>query len=422
MRSNRQSAIGNRQSSWLAIVLLAACLIRVASVAGFQLLPPLGIGGREPVRLAEHPLFPDSVEYLKVTENILAGRGVMVDHASQIGRMPGYPVFLAATWGLFGKSLLAARLAQALVGTLAVWLVWRLGRAVFGDFEGLAAAWILAVYPFAVMFTPLILAETVFIAFLLWGALCLRSAWAGRTGSAALAGLAFGLATLVRASLLPGVLLFAAAWVLLRRFAKGAVARATLMLAVFAATMTPWTVRNWLASGGHFVPTTLRAGPSLYEALNPEADGGPMMDRINWGWGTTGLSEYEQHRLWQQRAAAWARANPGRVLALAGRKLVRFWNPIPNAGEFRRPLLCAAIAVPYVAVMLLALVGLAGSWRRLEACLILLLPVVYYALLHVVFVSSIRYRLPVMPLLMVVAGHGAARLLRRVARERPSPQ
>jgi len=303
-----------------------------------------------------------------------------------------------------------------------VWLVWRLGRAVFGDFEGLAAAWILAVYPFAVMFTPLILAETVFIAFLLWGALCLRSAWAGRTGSAALAGLAFGLATLVRASLLPGVLLFAAAWVLLRRFAKGAVARATLMLAVFAATMTPWTVRNWLASGGHFVPTTLRAGPSLYEALNPEADGGPMMDRINWGWGTTGLSEYEQHRLWQQRAAAWARANPGRVLALAGRKLVRFWNPIPNAGEFRRPLLCAAIAVPYVAVMLLALVGLAGSWRRLEACLILLLPVVYYALLHVVFVSSIRYRLPVMPLLMVVAGHGAARLLRRVARERPSPQ
>ncbi len=399
-----------------------ALLLRLAAVTAFQLLPPMAVGGREPARPAAQPPFPDSLEYLSVAGNIAAGRGLMVGEASQIGRMPGYPAFLAATWGLCGGSLLAARVAQAVVGTVAVWLAWRLGRSLYGEREGLASAWLLAVYPFVVAFTPLLLAETVFAALLLWGMLSLRAAWDGRSGAAALAGLAFGLATLVRASLLPGVLLFAVLWVLLSRFAKGAVGRAALMVAVFAAVMAPWVVRNYFASGGHLVPTTLRAGPSLYEALNPEADGGPMMDRIDWGWGAEGLSEYEQHRLWQRRAVAWARANPGRVLELAGRKAVRFWNPIPNAGEFRRPLVCAAVALPYVAAMVLAAVGLAGSWRRANVHLILLLPVVYHALLHMVFVSSIRYRMPVMPFVLVVAGHGLVRLAERAGAGRATPR
>ncbi|MFW6162839.1 MAG: ArnT family glycosyltransferase, partial [Planctomycetota bacterium] len=293
--------------------------------------------------------------------------------------------------------------------------LWRLGRALFGEREGVVAAAILAVYPHAVLFTPLVLAETLFVALLLWGLVSLRSAWAGRTRAAGVAGLALGLGTLVRASLLPGVFFLTAAWVVLRRFAKGAVGGAALMVLVFAATMTPWVVRNWRASGGHFVPTTLRAGPSLYEALNPRADGGPMMDRIDWGRGTEGLSEYEANRLWQRRAIEWAKENPGRALALAGRKLARFWNPVPNAPEFRTPLLSVAIAVPYLLVLALAAAGLRDWWRRPEVHLILVLPVLYHALLHAVFVSSIRYRMPVMPLIIVLAAPGLLRVLRRAA-------
>ena len=400
----------------LVAIVLVAALARVAAVVVVHRIP-LFRGVSRSLQPAVVPIFPDSLEYLKVADNILAGRGLMVDQASRIGRMPGYPVFLAAVRGVWGESLLAARLAQVVVGVAGVWLVWLLARAVYGEREAVAAAAIAAVYPLLVLHTPLLLAETVFITLLLWGLLSLRAAAAEqRLGSAALAGLALGLATLVRASLLPFVPLAAVVWVARWRLRRRAVQGAAVLVGVFAAAIAPWVVRNYHASGGHFVPTTCRAGPSLYEALNPEADGAPMMDRIDWGWGTSGLSEWEQHRLWQRRAVAWAAANPGRVAALAARKFVRFWNVLPNAPEFRRPLVlaCVGISVPYVVVVALAIVGLASSWRRAEVRLILLLPVVYYALLHMVFVASLRYRVAVMPLAIVLAGRGLMRLSRRV--------
>ena len=420
-RDEQTLATGNRNSArWLLGILLVALVVRVAAVLVFQALPSVTLGGRRVVSPAEQPLFPDALEYLKVTKNILLGRGLMVDEASRIGRMPGYPVFLALVQSVCGESLLAVRLVQAVVGTGVVWLVWLLAREVYGERQACLAAAVAAVYPYFVLFTPLVLAETVFMALFLWGALCLKLAYShGRWVSAVLAGVFLGLATLVRASLLPFVLLAAAVWVVLGRLERGAFGRAAALLVAFGLVMAPWVVRNYYASGGHVVPTTLRAGPSLYEALNPEADGGPMMDRIDWGDGTEGLSEYEQNRLWRARAVAFVRGSPAKALALAGRKLVRFWNVVPNYPPFRVPLLCVVVGVPYVAVMLLAAVGLVRSWRRGDVNLILLLPVVYYALLHMVFVGSVRYRVPVMPLVIIIAAHGLVALMRHRFQKAP---
>jgi len=296
--------------------------------------------------------------------------------------------------------------------------VWLLARELYGDRQACLAAAISAVYPYFVMFTPLVLAETVFIALFLWAAVFLELGFArGRWLSAVLAGVFLGLAVLVRASLLPWVFGAAVMWVLLRRLERGAVARAAAMLAVFCAVMAPWVMRNYSASGGHVVVTTLRAGSSLYEGLNPKADGGPMLDRIDWGDGTEGMNEYEQDRLWRSRALAFAHSRPGRVLELAGTKLMRFWNVVPNYRSFRVPWLCVVVGVPYVGVMLLAFAGLARSWRRPDVHLILVLPVVYYAVLHAVFVGSVRYRVAIMPLLIVLASHGLASLFWRGERK-----
>lgn len=420
---NRKSQTANRKwppsRRWLAAILIAALLARVAAVLFLHTLPPIAGADGTAVRPAERPLFPDSLEYLRMAANVAAGRGFVLDKASRIGRMPGYPVFIAAAQALLGHGLLGIRVMQAIVGTVGVWLAWRLGRAMFGDGAGLWAAAMAAGYPFLILFTPLVLAETLFVTLLLWAMLCVRAAAVDRrTGAAALAGLALGLATLVRASLLLAVPLLALAWVVWRRFERPELGRAALMVAVFAAAMTPWIVRNYSASDGHLVVTTLRAGPSLYEAFNPEAYGGPMMERIDWGQGTEGLTEYERNELWRRRAVDWAKANPARVVALAWRKGLRFWNVVPNAPQARKPLVCAAIGVPYVVVMALAAVGAGAARRRPDVYLILLLPLVYYALLHMVFVGSLRYRLPVMPLLMVLAGHGVVLLWRRVRKPR----
>jgi len=376
------------------------------------------LSGKEVTSPATQPLFPDTVEYLHLADNIRLGYGpVLGERRAEpdlIPRMPGYPVLLAGVQILFGRGLLAPRLVQALLGTAAAGLVYLLARQLFGEREALVAAAIVAVYPIFVLFTILVLSETLFNALVLGGLGCLALAYR-RTdaGWAVAGGVVFGLATLVRASFLPFVVLAAAGWAAARRFQPAAAWRAGLMVVAFAAAMTPWVLRNWRVTGGHLVVTTLRAGASLYEGLNPRADGGPMMDRINWDEGTRGMSQLQRNEHWRRLGLDYAWEHPGRTVVLAAKKLFRFWNLVPNVAQFRIPVLCVALGAPYAMVMLLALVGLVRSWRRGDVALILLLPVVYYSLVHMIFVGSVRYRMPVMPLVIVLGAHGLVGLWSR---------
>ena len=141
------------------------------------------------------------------------------------------------------------------------------------------------------------------------------------------------------------------------------------------------------------------------------------MDAINWDTGKQEMTEWEKNRYWRQRALEFARENPRRVAELALAKLRRFWSVVPNLPELRKPVIVAGLGGAYVVVVLLALAGLLKAWRRWDVGLILVIPVVYHSLLHTVFVGSIRYRLAVMPLVVVLAAHGAVGLW-QAARER----
>jgi len=62
------------------------------------------------------------------------------------------------------------------------------------------------------------------------------------------------------------------------------------------------------------------------------------------------------------------------------------------------------MAVFYVPIVLLALLGAAATIRRGWPYVLCWLPAAYFSLLHMVFVSSIRYRQPAMLGLMILAG------------------
>ena len=61
------------------------------------------------------------------------------------GREPLYIYLTALAVGLFGRTVLAVRLAAAVVGSLTTWLVYRLGRSWFNWRVGLLAAWLWAI-------------------------------------------------------------------------------------------------------------------------------------------------------------------------------------------------------------------------------------------------------------------------------------
>ena len=61
------------------------------------------------------------------------------------GREPLYITLTALSVALFGRTVLAVRLAAALVGSITTWLVYKLGRSWFGWGVGLLAAWLWAI-------------------------------------------------------------------------------------------------------------------------------------------------------------------------------------------------------------------------------------------------------------------------------------
>ncbi len=86
-------------------------------------------------RVGKPCVFGDTAIYVALARTIAEGTTYQV---SQWGvphyalRTPGYPLFLAACRAVFGPSLLAVRLVQAVLGVVAVWGVARLTRAVGG--------------------------------------------------------------------------------------------------------------------------------------------------------------------------------------------------------------------------------------------------------------------------------------------------
>jgi len=96
--------------------------------------------------LRESPLFShllvDSVSFQARALDFLSGRWLPREGAFY--QAPLYPFFLAGVYRLFGVSLLAARIAQALLGSGTAVLVYLIGRRSCGRATGVVAGLIAA--------------------------------------------------------------------------------------------------------------------------------------------------------------------------------------------------------------------------------------------------------------------------------------
>jgi hypothetical protein len=192
-----------------------------------------------------------------------------------------------------------------------------------------------------------------------------------------------------------------------------ALRNAGLIMISLAGVLLPWTVRNWNVTG-HFIPTTLWVGPSLYDGLHPRATGASDMRFVEEDGIYQRMSEYDADQFYRHAALDFVRTNPGKTLRLALVKFGRFWNPLPNAAQFGH--WAIGLVVLLCTVPLLGLAALGGWTFRTSfwRWVIPAAPVLYFSLVHTVFVSSLRYRLPAeYPLLVLSAAGWSALIARR---------
>jgi hypothetical protein len=107
----------------------------------------------------------DTASYLEPGRNLLLHGVFRTAGLPEIGRPPGYPLFLALT-SVAGLEL--AALLQVALSVLNVWLVARLARSAGLSERGVrCAAWLMALEPVACIYSVRLLSETLFCAVLL---------------------------------------------------------------------------------------------------------------------------------------------------------------------------------------------------------------------------------------------------------------
>ena len=363
----------------------------------------------------------DAEGYWELAGKVAAGEPYSIyDPPRRLLRMPGFPILLAIPRLIFGDTPIAARLLLVFVGTLACGLTYWLGYELAGHAVGLLAAAYTAVSPTRALFSVLFLSETAFaaamLASLIAAAKLLKETH--RTDElnqstvryAAAVGTLAGLATYMR----PTWLLVAPGLAFLFLVSNRAAIRSRVIVAgiiciSLALTLAPWTIRN-ASITGHLIPTTLWVGPSLYDGLNPAATGDSNMQFFEDDRLLQTMTEYEMDQEYRRRAWKFAAEQPDRAIWLALVKQVRYWSPAPNTPQFNHPLIHAVAWLSFAPLMLLAVIGAWQMRGQMSVLVVTVGPILYFAALHLLFVGSLRYRLPAEYPLCVLSAVGFVRL------------
>ncbi len=386
-------------------------------------------------------------------------------------RPPGYPFFLAAGYALAGPSYVWPRVVQMLLGLASCLLLYRLARRGFGAAAALSTTALAAVYWAFIFFEGELMAVGLLI-FLMLVLLNLAVGWidAFTMRSALGVGAVLGLTILVRpnAAVLAPVLLLWAGWLAWRRRGQSPLWRQRLLwptvvfLASAALTTLPATLRN-VAVAQDWVWITSNAGVNLFVGNHPESNGFQAgvselgaISGLESGWDSFDypliaagveqlvgrpLKDSEVSGYFTGRALEYAVSQPRAVLGLMLKKLALFWGPAEISNNKvihfeRRSSSTLRFGPSFATVLALALAGLlflfyrslrsepssapetAAASRRLELGVLLLLVVAGYCASFLPFFVSARFRAPIIPVLMVFAGHALAELWRALVDRR----
>lgn len=382
--------------------------------------------------------FNDALMYHTTAINLSDGKGYVPLTGGPTARWPsGFSTLLGGIYAVFGVHPTLGEIANAVIGAATVVLLMLAVERAIDRRTAIVAGAIFAVLPGPIMWTDVLVSETLYTAVFVLAVLVLVSArptvrWM------LLFGAVMGLGALVRGEALTWIVLPAVIWwrELPRRRLGAQVATAVAALAVVIA---PWTIRNAVVMDA-FVPVATNASQTLWSGHHAGATGAQTYPPAGYEEQfAPDLPERELLASKQLRndAIEYMFTHPLRELELIPLKIVHLnrgdsyvldWVNAPGDGE-QPPL--SPIAAERVGVIadagyfgLLALTVVGGwwlgraFWSRAIGRMIATSFVTALVLYGFVYYGNYRYRLPYEPLMAVVV---AAFLVRIATVRTPRP-
>jgi len=422
----------------LLVVLVLAVAIRLAAVLAID----------NPQQVPRTPAESDASTYYILADHLLDGTGYRyaADLAPTAKRTPGYPLFIASAFKVFGRNFNAVRLIQCVLDVATAYLVFALAVLILGSAGvGLLAALGYALYLPAVQSATYIMTETTYTFSLVLAVVI--AVLAARMRSYllyAVSGIAFGISVLIRPGvvLLPFVLLVVGVLASLGRhsgldrgigrvlgeprrrgFERVPLLEFVILCLAFAITILPWAARNQRALG-RFIPTSTLVGANLYKGNHIATQGAYF-------WSTdslltadlrarmSGAPEAEQDRILQAAATRMILADKKATALLIMKKIPRLWL---NLGYGRSPSKKSlALAAAHMLLLVLgafALFGLPADARVLGV--IPLTTVLFSTIMYLAVAAEVRFAFPLIPLVLPYSALGLVNLGARLRSARPA--
>ena len=395
---------------WQLVIL--ALVLRLGFVLGYE----------------QYPLFlGDDGSYDNVGQNLANGRGFVWQtgdpvngfvYEPMVGPGPTYPIFLGLTYFLFGHSVTAVRVIQALLGGATVILMFLIAGAVFGEQVARISGFLTAIHPALISYSGMLLTETLFaflIAVSIWAMiLAIKS----RTPKAwILVGIISGLMVLLRSEALLIVILGSV--LVLWYGEKRHKMRNLLIFAMFfVLTISVWTVRNYIV---------------FNEIILVSSDSGRVLWISTVGWSEwhfdderytslllQGLNGREADRVLQREGLKNILGDPVHYLRLCFERIIPFWigshtlyiagfsdsfQAYYARGAHAQLFVKGTILLLNTSLIVLAFGGALASLlnKRDERYLrgICLNPIVAIATVHFFLFATSRYQVPILPFILM---------------------
>ena len=370
----------------------------------------------------------DARAYDLIAQNIASGNGYReslnvptLEDNSILRVGPGFEIFLAMIFFIFGHYYIAVWIIQAVLHALTAFLVFIIARKIFfghkeRDIIGFISALFIGLSPDLITISGMLMAETLGV-FLV--ALTLFMFFKSLDGERIsylgtfITGAVFGMATLART---PAMLLFLpiAAYFLVKNRIRHLIIFGVTALLVFS----PWIIRNYIVYQT-FIPTNLAYGIDLAAGNHSGASG----ELEPYSRNDEVIAQYGKiagTRQLTKEAISFIFNNPGEFLKITANRIsiyfsfarpTGFWFHLSGISQM------ATLALSSIYSALLFIFGFLGIWFYLnnkasygDRALWLLYMAIMMPLTVIFIMVETRYRFLIYPPLSIFAGIGVSAL------------
>jgi 4-amino-4-deoxy-L-arabinose transferase-like glycosyltransferase len=318
-------------------------------------------------------LHPVTWEYENIADNILSGKGFVLDDYLGVpykSLQPLYAFLCAGVYSVTSHSYFAILLVQIILSLCLVAVIFQIARFLFGDNVAVLSALFTAFHPGFVYYDVFNLMpasiDSLMIATTTW--LLMRCRERPTAFNVSIVGCSIGLGALSR-GIIGAMLPFVSAYFLIftKLLLKDKVKFIVILWAAVFITIAPWSIRNYIVHK-EFILISSSSGEALYRGNNPyapgtslTADGKSASDL--WPRYITDklatLDEVGQKKFLEREAMGFIKSDPVAFIKLYLKKIYYFWWFSHQSGAIYPKIYLKIYHLLYVPLLFFTVLGAA---------------------------------------------------------------